>query len=120
MAAEVLNFGKPSEVREFPSGKVEILKIGGGTGGKATLLPGWRWSTSLKPTQKTESCQAAHLQYHISGVLRVKMDDGQEVDCKAGDVSNLPPGHDAWVVGNEPVVVVDFQGMVEWAKGAKK
>ena len=58
----------------------------------------------------------AHFQYHLSGVMRVRMDDGQVFDCKAGDVSLLPSGHDAWVVGDEPVVVIDFQGMIDYAK----
>ncbi|MGA3267952.1 MAG: cupin domain-containing protein [Verrucomicrobiota bacterium] len=114
--AELKNFGKPDEVREFAKGKVNVVKIGGATVGRATLEPGWRWATSVKPLAKTESCQAAHFQYHVAGVLRVRMDDGAEFDCKPGDVSLLPPGHDAWVVGNEPAVVVDFQGMVDFAK----
>ena len=114
--AQVKSFGKPDEVREFPHGKVEVVKFGGASVGRAVLTPGWRWSTSVKPVAKTKSCEAAHFQYHIAGVLRVRMDDGTEVDCKAGDVSLLPPGHDAWVVGNEPVVLVDFQGMVDFAK----
>jgi hypothetical protein len=114
--AEVKNFGTPDEVREFAKGKVDLVKIGGASVGRAVLQPGWRWATSVQPIAKTKSCEAPHFQYHISGVLRVKMDDGQELDCKAGDVSLLPPGHDAWVVGNEPVVVVDFQGMVDYAK----
>ena len=71
----------------------------------------------MQPVAKTKSCEAAHFQYHIAGVLRVKMDDGSEFDCKPGDVSLLPPGHDAWVVGNEPAVIVDFQGMVDFGKG---
>ena len=114
--AEVKNFGKPDEVREFPKGKVNLVNISGATVGRAILDPGWKWSTSVKPIAKTESCQAPHFQYHVSGVLRIRMDDGTEFDCKTGDVSLLPPGHDAWVVGNEPVVVVDFQGMVDYAK----
>jgi len=114
--SEVKNFGKPDEVREFPHGKLEMVKLGDASVGRAVLQPGWRWSTSLKAIAKTESCQAPHLQYHVSGVLRVRMDDGHEFDCKAGEVSALPPGHDAWVVGNEPVVVVDFQGMANYAQ----
>lgn len=114
--AESKAFARPDEVREFPKGKVELVKLGGGAIGRATLQPGWRWSTSVKPVAKTPSCQAAHLQYHVSGVLKVKMDDGQEIECRAGDVSYVPPGHDAWVVGNEPVVIVDFQGLAEYAK----
>jgi hypothetical protein len=84
--------------------------------GRATFQPGWRWSTSVKPLAKTESCQAPHFQYHLAGILHVRMDDGTEYDCKSGDVSLLPSGHDAWVVGDEPVVVVDFQGLHDYAK----
>jgi quercetin dioxygenase-like cupin family protein len=69
----------------------------------------------VQPLAKTKSCEAPHFQYHVSGTLMVKMDDGTEIECKAGDVSLLPIGHDAWVVGDEPAVVVDFQGMVEYA-----
>ena len=114
--AELKNFGKPDEVREFPKGRLELIKIAGATVGRAFFQPGWRWSTSVQPIAKTKSCQAPHFQYHVSGVLRIRMDDGTEFDCKAGDVSMLPPGHDAWVVGKEPVVAVDFQGMIDYAK----
>lgn len=116
--AEVKAFAQLAEVREFPLGRVELIQVGGATIGRATLQPGWRWSTSVKPLAQTESCQAAHLQYHLSGVLKVVMDDGSELECRAGDVSSLPPGHDAWVVGDEPVVIVDFQGMLDYAKRA--
>lgn len=115
-AAELRSFGKPDEVREFLNGRLELVKIGGAAVGRAILQPGWSWSSSVKPISKTKSCEAAHFQFHVSGTLRVRMDDGNEFDCKAGDVSLLPPGHDAWVVGNEPVVVVDFQGMLDYAK----
>jgi hypothetical protein len=114
--AEWKNFGKPDEVREFPKGRVELVKVGGATVGRMTLEPGWRWATSVQPIAKTKSCQAPHFQYHVAGVLRVRMDDGTEFDCKPGDVSRLSAGHDAWVVGNEPAVIVDFQGMVDYAK----
>ncbi len=114
--SEHKTFGKPDEVREFPKGRVEIMKIGGSTVGRAIFEPGWRWSTSVQPIAKTKSCEAPHFQYHVSGVIRVKMDDGQEFDCRAGDVSLLSPGHDAWVVGSEPAVIVDFQGMLDYAK----
>jgi uncharacterized cupin superfamily protein len=116
-AAEWKNFGKPDEVREFPQGRVELITIGGATIGRAIFQPGWRWATSEQPNANTRICEAPHFQYHVSGVLRVKMDDGTEFDCKPGDVSLLPSGHDAWVVGNEPAVVVDFQGMLDYAKG---
>jgi len=114
--AVLKNFEKPDEVREFPLGKVELIKFGDAMVGRATFMPGWKWSTSVKPLAKTESCEAPHFQYHVSGVLRVKMDDGTEYDCKPGDISYLPSGHDAWVIGDEPVVTIDFQGMLDYAK----
>ena len=117
---EVKNLGKPDEVRTFDKGRLELVKIGGAMIGRATFQPGWRWSDSVKPLVKTKSCETPHFQYHLSGTLRVKMDDGTVVDCKAGDLSLLPSGHDAWVVGDEPVVVIDFQGMVDYAKEIKK
>jgi hypothetical protein len=118
--AELKSFDKPDDVRTFPKGRVELVKIGGATIGRAVFEPGWRWATSVQPIAKTKSCEAPHFQYHVSGVLRVKMDDGTELDCGPGDVSLLPSGHDAWVIGNEPAVVVDFQGMVDYAKEAAK
>lgn len=114
--AELKNFERPDEVREFPMGRLELVSVSGAMVGRAVLEPGWRWATSVKPIAQTSSCEAAHFQYHVSGTLRVRMDDGTEFDCKPGDVSMLPPGHDAWVVGDEPVVVVDFQGMVDYAR----
>lgn len=114
--AECKDFRKPDEVREFPRGRLELIKIGGATVGRAVFEPGWKWSTSVQPLVNTRSCEAPHFQYHVSGILRIKMDDGAEFDCRPGDVSLLPSGHDAWVIGNEPVVVVDFQGMIDYAK----
>jgi hypothetical protein len=114
--SELKSFGKPDEVREFPKGRLELIKIGGATVGRATFQPGWRWSTSIQPLAKTKSCEAPHFQYHVSGVLKVRMDDGTEFEAHPGDVSLLASGHDGWVVGDEPVVVVDFQGMVDYAK----
>jgi hypothetical protein len=114
--AELKSFGKPDEVREFPNGRLELIKIGGATIGRAIFEPGWRWATSVQPVVKTKSCEAPHFQYHVAGVLKVLMDDGTELECKPGDVSVLPSGHDAWVVGDEPAVVVDFQGMFDYAK----
>ena len=110
------NFSKADEVREFPQGRLELLKFGDKTVGRAILQPGWHWQTSVQPVAKTHSCEAPHFQYHVSGTLRVRMDDGTEFDCRPGDVSTIPPGHDAWVVGDEPVVLVDFQGMREYAQ----
>jgi len=114
------SLNRPDEVRTFDKGKVEIINVGGRTVGRAIFQPGWRWSKSVKPLVNTKSCEAPHFQYHISGTLRVKMDDGAERDFKAGDVSLLESGHDAWVIGDEPVVIVDFQGMLDYAKGPGK
>ena len=116
--AEMKSFSKPDEVRTFPKGKLELIKIGGAVVGRATFEPGWRWSTSVQPLVNTKSCEAPHFQYHISGTIKILMDDGKQFECKAGDVSLLPEGHDAWVVGNEPVVIVDFQRMIDYAKAA--
>jgi hypothetical protein len=114
--ADVRSFDHPDEVREFPNGRLELVNIAGVAVGRATLRPGWRWSKSVQPIVKTDSCEAAHFQYQLSGVLMVRMDDGTEFESHAGDVTLVPPGHDAWVVGNEPVVVVDFQGMRDYAQ----
>ena len=114
--AALKSFEEPDEVREFPKGRLELIKIGGAMIGRAILEPGWRWASSVKPIAKTKSCQAPHFQYHISGVLKVRMDDGTEFECRPGDVSSIPSGHDAWVVGDQPVIIVDFQGMVDYAK----
>jgi len=117
---EAKSLNTPDEVRTFDKGKLEIINIEGRIVGRATFQPGWKWSTSLKPLVNTKSCEAPHFQYHVSGTLRIKTDDGTVRDCKAGDVSKLESGHDAWVVGDEPVVVVDFQGMVDYAKELAK
>ena len=114
------SFSKPDEVRTFAKGKVEVVNLGEATIGRATFEPGWRWSTCVKPLAKTNSCEAAHFGYHVSGTMRIRMDDGTELECKAGDAVIVPPGHDAWVVGNEPVIAIDFQGMRDYAKQATR
>src|SRR3954466_14848711 len=81
------------------------------------LERGWRWSESVKPIAETASCEAPHFQYHVAGELAIAMDDGTEFVARPGDVTSLPSGHDAWVVGEEPVVVVDWFGASEYAKG---
>ncbi len=110
------SLAQPDETRTFPLGCLELATINGVTFGRGTFQPGWRWSTSVKPLVKTASCEAPHLQYHVSGRLGVRMDDGSELEFGPGDVSWLPPGHDAWVVGDEPVVVIDISGMGQYAK----
>ncbi len=114
------NLNSPDETRSFPKGKLELVTIGGITFGRGTFEPGWMWSKSVKPLVKTKSCEAPHTQYHVSGHLRVRMDDGTEEEFGPGEVSHLPSGHDAWVVGNTPVVVIDITGMKQYAKQNKK
>ncbi len=115
-SAEHKVLGKPDETREFPNGKVELINIGNGVVGRLTLQPGWKWSNDVKPIAKTEWCEAPHFQYHASGTLHVKMQDGSEFDAGPGAVTALPSGHDAWVVGNEPVVLIDFHGASNYAR----
>lgn len=109
-------FQAPDEVREFPSGRAELLTIGDAQIGRLVFQPGWRWSEHVKPLVGTESCEAPHFQYHVSGRLAIRMDDGTEFIASPGDVTSLPKGHDAWVVGNDPVVVVDWYGASNYAK----
>lgn len=109
-------FQAPDEVREFPNGHADILVIGEDEVGRLVFEPGWRWSNDLKPIAKTESCEAPHFQYHVSGQLAIRMDDGTEFVAGPGDVTSLPSGHDAWVVGDEPVVVIDWFGATDYAK----
>jgi quercetin dioxygenase-like cupin family protein len=113
---EYKQFANPDEVRTFEKGKLELLNIGGGSVGLMTLQPGWQWSKHVKPIAKTDWCLAPHFQYVISGRLRVKMASGEEFELGPGSVSLLPQGHDAWVVGNEPVIGVDWAGAANYAK----
>jgi hypothetical protein len=114
---EKKSFTSADENRTFGSGKAEILNVGGGVVGRLILQPGWRWSKDVKPIAGTELCEAPHFQYHVAGRLRVKMRDGAEFEVGPGEVTYLPSGHDAWVVGNEPVVLVDWHGASHYAKG---
>ena len=113
---EQKSFDNPDETREFPNGRAEILHIGDGQVGRFVFEPGWRWSNDVKPIAGTDSCEAPHFQYHVSGELAIRMDDGTEIVAKAGDITSLPSGHDAWVVGDEDVVVVDWYGASNYAK----
>lgn len=114
--AECKKFGHPDEVRTFSHGKVELVNIAGGTVGRLILEPGWRWSTDVKPIAGTEWCEAPHFQYLVSGQVHVVMDDGTEFDLGPGDVSSLPARHDAWVVGKEPAILVDWYGAGNYAR----
>jgi hypothetical protein len=115
-ATEHKSFGEPEETRTFPHGRAEMLTVGGAQIGRLVFEPGWRWSEDVKPLAGTDSCEAPHFQYHVSGRLAIRMDDGTELVAEPGDVTSLPSGHDAWVVGDEPVVVVDWYGASNYAK----
>lgn len=107
-SAEKKSFAAPEETRPFPNGKMDIVSIGGGSVGKATFEPGWKWSLSVKPIAKTDSCQGNHQVYVFSGRMHIAMTDGTEIEIGPGDVAHIPPGHDAWVLGSEPCVALDF------------
>jgi EutQ-like cupin domain len=106
----------PDETRTFEKGKIELANLGDVTIGRGILEPGWSWEKCVKPLAKTNSCQAPHTQYVVSGRMKVVMDDGTEEEFGPGDAAVIPPGHNAWVVGNEPVIAVDFTGLKDYAK----
>ncbi|MBI2127429.1 MAG: cupin domain-containing protein [Thaumarchaeota archaeon] len=106
----------PDETRSFENGKADIVHLGDVTVGRMTYQPGWSWSKSVKPIVKTDSCQFHHVGYTISGKIKVVMNDGKETECGPGEAIVVPPGHDAWVVGNEPWVGLDFSGMKDYGK----
>ena len=110
------NFNAPDETRSMAKGKVEVVNLGEVTVTRTTLEPGWSWSESVKPIVGTDSCQVPHLLYVVSGRLVGRMDDGTTEEFGPGDVAVIPPGHDAWVVGDEPCVALDFQGGATYAK----
>ena len=110
------DFGASDEIRTFDNGRLELLHVGPMDIGRLVLQPGWRWSKDVKPIVGTDLCEAPHFQYHVSGVLRIRMADGSEFDAGPGEVTSLPSGHDAWVVGDEDVVVVDWYGATEYAR----
>ena len=104
------------ERREFDKGQFEVVEIGGMTVGRATYEPGWKWSEHVKPTAGTESCEVEHIGLVISGRAMIAMDDGTEVEVGPGDLFAVPPGHDSWVVGDEPYVSLHFLGADAYAR----
>ena len=106
--AESKSIDSTPEVREFSKGRVEVVTVGSYTLSRSTMQPGWRWSECVKPIAGTASCQVQHDGYAISGALRVRQDDGSEIEINPGDAYSIAPGHDGWVVGDEPWVGVDF------------
>ena len=107
---------QPDETRPVDKGSIEVIRLDEATMMRTTFQPGWRWSECVQPIVGGESCQVNHVGYGVSGVLHVRMNDGEEMEIAAGDAYHIPPGHDAWVVGDEEYVAVDFAGAEEYAK----
>ena len=110
------NLDAPEEVREFTNGSAGLVTVGGATIGRLTMEPGWRWSESIKQIVKTDSCQNHHQGVAVSGRLHVVGDDGSEIDIEPGTAYNIPPGHDAWVVGDETFTGYEFKSAAEYGK----
>jgi len=107
----------PDEVLNFEKEKIEIVSIGDLVVARVTLQPGWSWEEHVKPRINTKSCEIPHSSYIISGRVKTVMDDGTEVESGPGSVGVVEPGHNTWVVGDEPAVVIDFTGVKEYVKG---
>jgi hypothetical protein len=103
---------RPDGTRVLPNRTDALVALGGGTIARSELRPGWRWSNDVRPLVGTTSCELAHTGYVLSGLLRIETDDGITLDLGPGDVFDVAPGHDAWVVGNEPCVLLDWAGAI--------
>jgi hypothetical protein len=108
-------FEEPDEVREFEKGRFELLKIAGTTIGRATYQSGWKWSVHVGAASGAKSCMVEHVGMVISGCATAAMDDGRVIEMRAGDVFYIGPGHDSWVVGDEPYVSLHFLGAEKYA-----
>jgi len=111
----VRRFDEADERNEFDEGFVDLVSVGGVTFGQETLTPSWRWSKHVRPIAGTERCEFHHVGYQLSGRWIVEDRDGFQLEVKPGDIFDTPPGHDAWVIGDEPCVTIDFQGIADWA-----
>ena len=118
MQALARKFEQPDDTMRFPNGYEDLVKVDGTLVGLATFQPGWRWSECIKPVAGTERCQVDHVGYCVSGTLHVVHEDGSEADVVGGEVYRIAPGHDAWIVGDEPMVGIEFQGAANYAKPA--
>jgi mannose-6-phosphate isomerase-like protein (cupin superfamily) len=116
---ETKNMDKPDETRSPEKTNVGVVHLGNATVARLTVQPGWRWSECIKPVVGTDSCQAAHLGYAVSGTIHIVHNDGAATDVGPGDAYRIDPGHDAWVVGNEPFVALEFESKTAetYAKG---
>jgi hypothetical protein len=115
IAAVLRRFERPDELREFPKGRFELVTVGGVTIGRARYEPGWKWSEHVAPTAGTASCAVEHVGLVLSGCAAVRMDDGRELMMRPGDLFHVGPGHDSWVVGDEPYVSLHFLGASAYA-----
>jgi len=115
-AVQKKRLDSPDETRPFGRGKVEIVNVGGVTVVRTHHEPGWKWTEDVKPLAKTDRCENQHVGYVVQGRLKVVGRDGSEGEINAGDAFVIPPGHDAWTVGNETVILVDFKGSPAGAK----
>jgi len=120
MSAVKTNLSEPDETKVTPKGKLQLVTMGDFTFGLRTLEPGWKWTTSMKPIAKTDNCEVRHVGYIISGRMGFLMDDGTELEVGPGDAFDVQPGHDAWTVGDTPVVFVDMIGAVDQSKAVSK
>jgi len=109
-------FEKADETRRFEKGRFELVRVGDMTIGRASYEPGWKWSEHVKPIAGTPSCRVEHVGLVVSGRAKVLMDDGAEITLKPGDLFAIAPGHDSWVVGDEPYVSLHFLGAAAYAK----
>ena len=104
-------FARPDETLSMERTTIDLVGLAGGETQRTTFQPGWRWTEAVRPIAGTDLCQVDHLAYVVSGRLHADHEDGSAGEVSAGDVFHLAPGHDAWVVGDEPVVLIEFQGM---------
>jgi quercetin dioxygenase-like cupin family protein len=106
----------PDEVRTPNKTRVEIVHLDEVTIGRFSFEPGWRWSECVKPVVKTDHCQVAHVGYAVSGRMTVRLQDGTTQSIVAGESYTIPPGHDAWVEGNQPFVGIEVMSAAVYAK----
>src|SRR5258708_1645669 len=109
---EKKSFNAPDERRTPPNTTMDMVRFGDRMVARITYLPGWRWTSDIKPVAGTDLCQVNHFVYVLSGETHVVMADGAEMDLRPGDIATIPAGHDAWVIGDEPCVFLDFGGAV--------
>ena len=108
-------FEHPDETRVFERGKFELVHVGGMTIGRATYEPGWRWSEHVGKAAGQKECMVEHVGLVISGCATAAMSDGKVFELRAGDIFYVPPGHDSWVVGDEPYVSIHLLGAADYA-----